>query len=567
MGSTFLGVICYQGHGSAAALVREGVITDAIAEERFSRKKQDTSFPARAIRHILDSRNLSIHQIDRVGFAWSPVLSLAFQMRHFLRYNPHHFSYYFSERNGHHGFSRFDKFAKMLRISGEFRKTFDHCPPISYIPHHIAHSFAACAGVTDSHALSVVADGSSEGATVSVYEVRNSRHRLLSQTAFPHSFGILYSAVTQYLGFTPDSDEYKVMGMSAYGRSKPDHAILRLADLRASRLELDLKYFNHHRSASRFFSESLRSLLGENHSFDEKADIARAVQDLLEQKMLELLEQAISQLVEIPPVLCTSGGVFLNCLLNQKIRERLGFKKFHFSPIADDNGTALGAAAYLHWKHASRMPQELRRLDLGPEYEAGVIENAVRPLLGIKKTAGPAAISLAASRIAKGDVVGFMQGRAEFGPRALGFRSLLADPRNPEMKAILNEKVKLRESFRPFAPSVLVEHAPEYFEIQEGLNLPFMIETVRVRPGKAHLIPAVTHVDGTARIQTVSRDANPAYYDVISAFEQQTGVPMLLNTSFNLDKEPIVNSPQDAIGCFTNSGIDGLLIGDWFLEK
>jgi carbamoyltransferase len=575
-----LGMLCYQGHASSAVLIRDGVLTDAAIEDRFTRLKRDTSFPTHAIRHILTRNGLDIRDIREVAFAWSPAKSVVGQLRQMLRVGPAPWDYFFARRAHHGGLSRAEKLRLMCGIRADFLRRFGSSPRVRYVPHHLAHSYSACMAVpTDRRLLSVVADGTSEDAAVSVYLVEDGRHTLLSETPFPHSFGILYSAVTQLLGFVPDNDEFKVMGLGSYGPRDAGlmAAFDALAKTENGKLTLDLTYFRLHRSADQFHSNRLSELLavgGGRADFKERARIARALQDLLERRMGELIEQVVARLPRRPEVLCASGGVFLNCLLNQSLRRRFSrpgasvrFDAFHFSPVADDNGAALGAAARAHHLRAGRWPQPYPGLHLGPEYSDDRVMSALADCRGLSARRADAAIPELARRLAAGRVVAFFQGRSEFGPRALGARSILADPRRADMKDRVNGKVKLRESFRPFAPSVVEERAADFFTLPSESAFPYMIETVDARPGSASKIPAVVHVDGTARVQTVSRAANPAFHALLSEFGRLTGVPVLLNTSFNLDGEPIVESPEDAVRCFRGSGLDDLAMGTFLVEK
>ena len=577
-----LGLICYQGHASAAALIRDGVVTDAAIEDRFTRRKQETAFPQHAIRHILERNGLEMADISEAGFAWSPARSLLGQLGLLLRHGLAPLEYFTAQRLNHAGLSRVDKFLRMRGVRSDFRRHFGHCPRLTFVPHHVAHSYSSCMAIPDrGRILSVVADGTGEAAAVSFYHVAAGRHRTLIETPFPHSFGLLYSAVTQLLGFVPDHDEYKVMGLSAYGGEVPDPrlraAMDGLAEVSHARLKLDLGYFCLHRSASRFYTDSLAALLGVAGSdvdFARRARIARCLQDLIERRMGELIEQVAARLPQQPDTVCTSGGVFLNCLLNQRLRQRfqepsapLRLEHLHFSPVADDNGTALGAAACLHHRRTGRWHQPFRRLDLGAEYPPERMLDAIRehPVRAWRRVESPAVE--AARRIAQGRVVAVCQGRAEFGPRALGFRSILADPRRADMKDRLNRLIKRREDFRPFAPSVIEEKAADFFLLPEEGRLPYMIETVRVRPERAAAIPGVVHVDGTSRIQTVSRAEQPSFHALLCEFDRLTGVPLVLNTSFNLGTQPIVNSPEDALRCFLSSGIDDLVLGPFLVEK
>jgi carbamoyltransferase len=564
-----LGLICFQGHASSAALIRNGELVAAAIEDRFTRRKQDTAFPANAIRYILDSQRLGISEIDEAAFAWDPRASLLHHLGRSALYLKNPWEYAFAERAGHGGLSRFDKFKRMCRVRRDFERHFQASPRIRYVPHHLAHSFSACIQVQREPALSVVADGIGDRSAVSVFAVDEGRHQKVAETPNPHSFGILYSALTQLLGLRPDKDEYKVMGLSAYGRPTRTESFRGLAAVKGARLRLDLGCFSIHRSASRFHTEKLLAALGAGPgaSFQDKADIAKSLQDCLETNMVALIEQALAGLGRRPEVLCTSGGVFLNCLLNQRIREALGFREFHFSPIADDNGAPLGAAACSHHLRTGSMPRPYRGLDLGPSFseEEMLAALARHPQARWERCAHPA--RAAAGLLSSGKVLAVHNGRTEFGPRALGFRSILADPRDPRMRDILCDRIKRREPFQPFAPSVLEERADEFFHMEGRRSMPFMIETVRVRREKSSLIPAVVHQDSTARVQTVSREADPAFHALIAEFDRLTGVPLVLNTSFNRKDEPMANSPDDALSCFVGTGIDALLLGPFLVRK
>ena len=577
-----LGIICYQGHASAAALVRDGVATDAMIEDRATRRKYETAFPADSIRRILKRNQLDIADVTEVAFAWSPLRTVLGQLGQMTRLGPSPWDYFFARRAGHGELSRAGKFRRMCGVRSDFTRHFGHCPRLGFVSHHLAHSFSACiAADGDEPILSVVADGTGEDAAISFYEVIGGRHRPVIDTPFPHSFGTLYSAVTQLLGFVPDSDEYKVMGLSPYGGASPDPRISAALDslVRADggRLTLDLRYFRPHRTADRIYDDSLAELLGgagKLTSLEARAAVARCVQDLLERRMGELIEQVASRLPRRPRTLCGSGGVFLNCRLNQSLRERflrpeasLRFDAFHFSPVADDNGSALGAAAYAYQRRSGRRPAPYADLFMGPEYGEEEMLAALEGHEDCAWTRTPDIASEVARRLAMNRVVAFFQGRAEFGPRALGSRSILADPRGADIKDRLNQKIKLREAFRPFAPSVLEERASEFFILPSQKRFPYMNETVSVRPDRAAAIPGVVHVDGTARIQTVSRADRPIFHALLSEFDRLTGVPVLLNTSFNLDTQPIVDSPEDALRCFLSSGIDDLALGPFLVER
>ena len=558
-----LGIIAYQGHSSSAALIRDGKVIAATNEERFSRLKRDDSFPVKAIEFVLAEAKLSLSDVDDVAFAWNPWQSFLFFLTHSVwRFPLNVFSFALKGRREHGNVSRLEKFFKMLSVRREFLKAFGFCPPLSYVPNHFAHSFGAFSQTHFSKAYSLVIDGSGEDASTSLYYVEEGNHRLLYRELFPHSLGILYASVTQFLGFRPDSDEYKVMGMSAYGVNRYASQMNELVSFKDGHYRVNLKYFLVHKNADKFYSPLMSELFGTNLSDQDRFDIAHSLQKKLEEIVLRLLEEKTS--ASLP--LCTSGGVFLNCLLNQRIRESKRFPQVHFSPFADDNGTALGAAFARYYALTQKRGEAFHSLSLGASYEETELLSALKrhPVSYVKCSSIHEELAL---KLAEGHVVARFEGRAEFGPRALGYRSILADPRKSEMKDIVNLKIKHREPFRPFAPIVLKKDLSELFHVSDEESYPYMIETLKARDLGRKLIPAVVHDDGTSRVQTVCEVSQKDLYLLLEAFKKLTGVPVLLNTSFNLNEEPIVNSPDDALRCFLKTDIDYLALGDYLVSK
>ncbi len=418
---------------------------------------------------------------------------------------------------------------------------------------------------------------------------RGSSIKTLGTVGFPHSLGIFYTAITQYLGFPNYGDEYKVMGLASYGEPEYLDVFRRIVRLTADGFALDLDYFVHHKQGApmnwngsapalgRIYSDELVRRLGPARESaapiePRHMNLAASLQSLTEEIYLGLL-QRLQQTTRMRAV-CVAGGVAFNSVANGGILEETGFDDVYIQPAAGDAGTAIGAA-YSVWHSSTRRPRDfvMRHSFWGPEYS----DESIRLTLETRRralTESSIAAELeddddrlcarAAEAIASGLIVGWFQGRMEWGPRALGNRSILADPRRAGMKDVLNLKIKNRESFRPFCPSILLEHAPEYFE--SSYPEPFMLKVYRVKPDKREFIPAVTHVDGTGRLQTVSKEENPRYYKLIERFYRLTGVPVLLNTSFN-ENEPIVRSPDDAIDCFLRTEIDLLIIGDRILAR
>lgn len=558
-----LGIIAYQGHSSSAAIICDGKVIAASNEERFSRIKRDDSFPVKAIDFVLTEAGISLQEVDEVAFAWNPWRSFLFFITHSCWRIPFSlFSFVLKGRREHGGISRCQKFFKMLLVKRQFKKFFGHCPPLRYVPNHLAHSFGSISQAPFRESYSIVIDGAGEDASTSLYHVKEGEHHLLYKENFPHSLGILYASVTQFLGFRPDSDEYKVMGMSAYGTNRFASHMDKLVRYEGGHYRIDLKYFLIHKNADKFYSSQMEELFGKNLSEQDRFDIAHSLQKKLEDIVLSLLRDK----APLPLPLCTSGGVFLNCLLNQRIRESLSFPAFHFSPFADDNGTALGAAFARYYAQTKKKGESFNSLSLGASFHEEELLKALHkhPVRFYKSSSIHDELAL---KLSEGHVVARFEGRAEFGPRALGYRSILADPRKAQMKDIVNLKIKHREPFRPFAPIVLKKDLSEFFHVVGDESFPYMIETLKARELGRRLIPAVVHDDGTSRVQSVCEKSQHDLYLLLEAFKKLTGVPVLLNTSFNLNEEPIVNSPEDALRCFLKTDIDYLALGDYMVSK
>jgi carbamoyltransferase len=463
-------------------------------------------------------------------------------------------------------------------------------PRLHWVEHHPAHLASAFFVSPFEEAAVCAIDGSGDFVTTSLAVGRGSRLDVLEEVFFPHSLGVFYLAITQYLGFLGYGDEFKVMGLAAYGEPEYREALRRLVRLeRGGRFELDLSYFRHHTDAvtmtwdegepalGAVYTDKLETLLGparrpEDPLTPRHEAIAASLQAVFEETAFHVLT-ALHARTRLRR-LCLAGGCAMNSVLNGKIRERTPFEALFVQPAATDSGTALGAALHL-WHQVLREP---RRFVMdhgfwGPEFgevevSRVLLEHAAQldaSRCAVTKVADPDALyRWTAERVAEGKIVGWFQGRMEWGPRALGNRSIVADPRRPDMRDLINAKIKFRESFRPFAPSVLEEALDEYFV---GASPdPFMINVAQVRPEKRRVIPAVTHVDGSGRLQTVNRKTHPVYWRLIKAFERLTGVPVLLNTSFN-ENEPIVHRPDEALDCFLRTKMDVLVLGQHVAEK
>jgi len=440
------------------------------------------------------------------------------------------------------------------------------------IEHHLSHAASSFLVSPFQEAAILTIDGVGEWAVATYGIGRQNQIELLKEQRFPHSLGLLYNAFTYYLGFEVNSDEYKVMGLAPYG--KPTYVDLIFKELVGLKedgsFQLNMKYFPYDHALSminqKFFSLfQLFPRLPSEPIEQKHMDIAASVQKATEEIMLKMARHLHRE--SSSPNLCLAGGVALNCVANGRILRESGFRKLFIQPASGDAGGAVGVAAYVYctllnnprnfvWEHAF----------WGPEFSDPEIEQFLKERnLPYQKASQAKLIASAARLLTQGKVIGWFQGRMEFGPRALGNRSILADPRNPEMKDIVNKKIKFREEFRPFAPAILEERVSDYFEID--CPSPYMLLVAQVRPEKKGKIPAVTHVEGSARIQTVNQTQSSLFYSVLQEFERLTGCPVLLNTSFNLKGEPIVCTPQDAYFTFIRSGLDYLIMGSFILDK
>ncbi len=548
-----LGISCYF-HDAAAALLRDGVLVAAAEEERFSRKKHDSGFPANAIEFCFRKAGIAARDLDCVVFYEKPFRKFERLLISVLQTWPRSRTLFREAAVAWLG----DKLWIKDRIRSHLQIPASR---ILFSEHHLSHAASAfyCSPFEEAAILTV--DGVGEWATTLLAAGRGTEIRPIREIRFPHSLGLLYSAFTAYLGFEVNEGEYKVMGLAAYG--KPVHRdrvrkLLRIAG--DGSFELDLDYFDFHESATQMYNRRFEALFGR-----PDADLAASVQAVTEEALLALVrelhrETGLSRL-------CLAGGVALNCVANSRIMREGPFREVWVQPAAGDSGGALGAALYA--AHAALgAPRRWHMLHTfwGDEPTAEEIELAAPGALRLDEDC---LLERTAELLEAGAVVGWLQGRFEWGPRALGNRSILADPRRAGMTDALNLKVKGREPFRPFAPSVVREDCDRWFDVPAaGLDAArFMTCVAGVRPSGQSRIPAVTHVDGTARIQIVTPDANPRYHRLIEAFGRRTGVPVLLNTSFNRAGEPIVNTPAEAVAAWSASGMDALVMGDSLLLR
>jgi len=553
-----IGINYSQMHDSSACIVRDGELLFAVAEERISRLKHDARFPQLAIQACLDFAKISAARVDDVCFGWQtagPVYRHDLKLYAMGRWPINYFNVLNSSR---HFLSMWHQQAGAVPFRGAFGQTKAR---MRFVDHHFAHALSAYAYSGFDDSAVVVMDGRGAWEGTSIWHGRAGRLDHVLTINYPDSIGLFYSEFTAYLGFVRNSDEWKVMGLAPYGR--PGIDLSRLIDAGSVPPRV---HYRQLVTGSPF--ENIIPLLGpprvpESEITDHHKNIAFAVQDACEHAMMSVVKLALQKTGSRN--LCLAGGVALNSKANGKIAISGLVDKFFVQPAASDDGVALGAALAPYLDDNWKLPNKpMRHGYWGPSFDDTAIESVLNTYK-IKHTKLSDPAIAAAQLLSKRKILGWFQGRMEFGPRALGARSIIADPRDPEMNAKVNNAVKFREWWRPFAPSFKKESAPEFLE--SAYDSPFMILTAQVRPEKRGLIPSVTHVDGSARPQTVEREINPLYYRLIDEFGKITGVPVIMNTSFNLRGEAIVHTPTDAIRTFFSSGMDALVIGDFLVEK
>jgi carbamoyltransferase len=555
-----LGINYSQMHDSSACIVRDGELLFAVVEERISRLKHDAGFPRNAIQACLDFAKVRAEQLDEVCFGWQ---TAGPGFRHDLKCiatGGLPITYLNLLTTTLHFLSMWHQKGGAKKFAQQFGPT---KAKMRFVDHHLAHAISAYAYSGYGDATIVVMDGRGAWEATSIWRGHDGNIDHVLTIPFPNSIGYFYSEFTEFLGFQRNSDEWKVMGLAPYG--KPGVDLSAFIDVKAAPYHIRTKRLVAN-GATPFAGMS--ALLGparvpESDINERYKDIAYAVQDACERAMMNVVRMAIEK-TGCHDV-CLAGGVALNSKANGKIAASGLVEKMFVQPAASDDGVALGAALAPYLDGNRKLPNKAMRHGYwGPCFDDNAIESALRTYkLHYTRLSDPA--STAAELLAQGKILGWFQGRMEFGPRALGSRSILADPRDPEMNAKVNNAVKFREWWRPFAPSIKKEAAGEYLE--SATDSPFMILTAQVRPEKRSVIPSVTHVDGSARPQTVEKEINPLYWRLIDEFEKRTGVPVIMNTSFNLRGEAIVHTPTDAIRTFFSSGMDALLIGSFLVEK
>ena len=594
-----LGISCFY-HDSAASLICDGEIIAAVQEERFSRKKHDSRFPINAIRYCLKSQKIDLRQITSIVYYEKPLLTFERLLETYLAVAPRGIRSFIAAMQvwlKEKLFLRSELKKQFKYLQKELEsETESYLPKFLFSEHHQSHAASAFYPSPFEDAVILCMDGVGEWATTSTWIGKGNKIKPLWEISFPHSLGLLYSAFTYYCGFKVNSGEYKLMGLAPYGKPIFKDIILdKLIDLKEDgSFKLDMKYFNYatgltmtNNKFAKIFGHPVRDpkkdLLTQFHM-----DIASSIQAVTEEIVLRITKNILSK-YKIKN-LCLAGGVALNCVANGKILKEKIFENIWIQPAAGDAGGSLGAAL-AYWHHELEKPRvefkdKMKGSYLGPKFENDFIEQKLKSLkANYKKYSREEMISLIAKELSNEKTVGWFQGRMEFGPRALGGRSILADPRSEKMQKELNLKIKFRESFRPFAPSVLREDVKEWFEID--YDSPYMLLVSDVKKEKQitmsekdnklfgidklnikrSSIPAITHVDYSARIQTVHKETNEKYYKLIKKFKEKTKIPVIVNTSFNVRGEPIVNTPGEAFNCFIGTDLDNLVIGNCFLEK
>ena len=576
-------------HDSAACLLRDGEIVAAAQEERFTRKKGDASFPEHAIEYCLTAGNVAAADLSYVGFYDKPLLKFERILETYLGVVP----------RGYRSFLKAGPLwmKEKLHMGKRVREALGFDGEVRYAEHHESHAASAFFPSPFEEAAVLTMDGVGEWATASIGYGHGSEVDLLRELHWPDSLGLLYSAFTYYTGFKVNSGEYKVMGLAPYGVPKYVDLIYKeLVDLREDgSFTLNQKYFNY-LSGLTMTSQAFNDLFGgpprvpESRLTQREMDLARSVQDVCEEIMMRMARTAHKETGA--KNLCLAGGVALNCVGNGKILRDGPFDRIWIQPAAGDAGGALGVAQLIWYRechgtrHIANGSDSMRGAYLGPEFSPEEIERYLKDKgAGYQRLERDDLLKRTAAVMADEKVVGWFNGRMEFGPRALGSRSIIGDPRSPRMQAQMNVKIKFRESFRPFAPSVLVEQVSEYFELDR--ESPYMLLVAPVKKERQipmteeheglwgidmlnvprSDIPAITHIDYSARVQTVDRGTNPDYYDLIKEFEAITGYGVIVNTSFNVRGEPIVCTPDDAYTCFMRTDMDYLVLGPFMLDK
>lgn len=559
-----LGIKPY-GHDTSATLVKDGIIIAAVAEERFNREKHSRKFPEKSIQFCLAQAGIQdINMLDEISVCFD-YLKLTYHLNvvNFFKYFPSYTSEALT--NSRYQLRKITDTRRNLRWLGYKGK-------IRFLNHHDCHAASTYYTSSFVDAAILTVDGRGEDAATCIYTASGSEVDKLLQVSYPNSLGAFYSCITEFLGFKENEDEGKIMGLAPYGDLSLIYAMRDVLKVNENNYEVNLSYFNYHKKPAENVSQKFIEIFGKPRHKDEELtqhhmNIARAAQDVLEKALVRLARQAKE--LTGKSNLCISGGVALNSVGNGKIAQENIFENIFVYPAAGDDGASAGAAliSYYSLQPAKQVISSANKSPyLGPDVDTKDIEAALRKhkLAYIK----PGNLEKhVAKLLAENKFIGWYQGRSEFGPRALGNRSILINPRLAENKDRVNARIKFRESFRPFAPSTTIEAVHRYFELGTTKESPYMILAFNVKKDKRKEIPAVTHIDGTARVQTVTKDSNPRYWTLLNEFEKATGTPVLMNTSFNIMGEPIVNTAEQAVKCFLGCGLDVLVIDNYVVTK
>ena len=563
-----LGVSCYF-HDSAACIIKDGEIIAAAAEERFSRIKHDKSFPKLAIEYCLDSLNIAANEIDFIAFYEKPLVKFERVISQHLQNFPKSLPQFVENMS-----SWVNEKIDMRKV---FRKELNYFGEVLFVDHHTSHAASAYYLSGYKKSAIVTIDGVGEWSTTTIGFGKGNKIKIEKEINFPNSLGLLYSTLTTYLGFSANNSEYKVMGLAAYGNAKrfENHFDKLITVFEDGSYELNMEYFdfdwaNHMPSKKMIslFGHPIRKRDAKVYKYHE--DIAAALQKKIEDVIFNLLKEVYK--LYGTDNLCLAGGVALNSVMNGKLLKRTPFKSFFIPPDPSDAGAAMGAALYVNNSFSkNRVESKKFHPYLGPSYPWHKIKKELDNY-GLKYhlfTNRKKLIEEVADLLNKRKVIGWFQGRMEWGPRALGNRSILASATTEEMRDIINAKVKKREMFRPFAPVILEDKVSQYFEADDKLSpsVKWMLTVYPFKDIGKKEVPAVVHVDGTGRLESLNRDDNPIYYDLLHAYYKKTGIPIIINTSFNVRGEPIVCNPKNAIDCFLQTDIDYLVIGDFIVKK
>ena len=556
--------INYYFHDSSAALVIDGELVVALEEERFTRNKHTREFPENAIRECLRMGGISADQIDHVAVSIKP--THCWQKKFVYALKKPHKAAPFIKHELVNGFFKQRRFKRWVNETFNTGKK----PNIAFIEHHLTHAAGTYFVSPYDDAAIMAIDGSGEWACAWLGHGKGNDIECFNETYFPHSLGSVYESVTEFCGFKPNYDEGKTMGLAPLGdASKYIEQARKLVSISdEGQIEVDLSYFSYQYWGYKRCAQKFYDVFGEPRELDGEfethhQDVAAAFQQLLEECALKMAA-ALKKRTQARHLII-AGGVALNSVMNGRLLREAGFDDVYIMPAAGDNGTSIGAA-YTLLHHELKLPRSFVHDNpyVGNEYDDDEIESCLKKFkLSYKKTTAVA--SDTAALLEAGKIGGWFQGRMEIGPRALGSRSIVANPAFPDMKDKINAEVKFREAYRPFAPSATVEAAKEFFDIE--VEAPFMLKVCQVKEDKQSVIPAITHVDGSARLQTVKSETHPLYHQLISQLGDRTGVPVVLNTSFNIQGEPVCESPRDAIRCFYSTGLDFLAIGSFIIEK